>query len=134
MVFNYLFIAIGPQDDLSWAELRIVIIWRRDETRVRHEWLPEPWPEEDVDVTGGEGIVEGGSDSRLNRTQRNLADTLRRLLRPSEPLSYETVVKVAAPTLDTVDYYNHNFFYRFVFVRNWWTNTPEVCGVEYSKC
>jgi hypothetical protein len=84
---------VGPHDDLSWAELRIVILWRRDETRVRHEWFAEAWPEENVEVSS-EGVVEGGSDSRLNRTQRNLSDTLRRLLRTSEPLSYETVVKV----------------------------------------
>lgn len=83
---------MGPKDDISWAELRIVIIWRRDETRIRHEWLAEPWPEEGEAIQS-ESVVEG-NDSRLNRTQRHLADTLRRLLRPSEPLSYETIVKV----------------------------------------
>lgn len=37
---------------------------------------------------------DDGFDTKLNRTQRQLSDTLRRLLRPSEPLSYEAVVKV----------------------------------------
>lgn len=73
-----------------------MIIWRRDESRVRHEWLSERWPEEE-DGGEGAGAEQGralGGEGRVNKTQKQLADTLRRLLRPTEVLSYETVVKV----------------------------------------
>lgn len=61
--------------------LRIVIIWRRDTSHIKYEWLSEAW----------------GDDSG-NETNQRLEETIGRLLRSSEALSYEAVVKVRLST------------------------------------
>lgn len=54
--------------------LRIVILWRRDTSHVKYEWITDKWD--------------------LNDTTQKLESTISRLLRSSEALSYEAFVNV----------------------------------------
>lgn len=58
--------------------LSVVIIWRRDTSHIKYEWLSDKWDVEE----------------RLNDTAEKLENTIGRLLRSSEALSYEAFVKV----------------------------------------
>lgn len=53
-----------------------MIIWRRDTSHVKYEWLSRKWENED----------------NLNDTVYKLENTITRLLRSSEALSYEALV------------------------------------------
>ncbi|XP_025835786.1 dnaJ homolog subfamily C member 16-like [Agrilus planipennis] len=57
--------------------LRIVIIWRRDTSQVKYEWLPDKWEIE----------------NDLNETVNKLETTISKLLKSSEALTYEAFVK-----------------------------------------
>lgn len=66
----------SPMDPL----LHIVIIWRRDASHLKYEWLPT-------------GCIEATQDeNQWNETRRNLEHTLQRLLRVSEALPYAAKV------------------------------------------
>ncbi|KAF5291126.1 hypothetical protein FQA39_LY14368 [Lamprigera yunnana] len=56
--------------------LSIVIIWRRDTSHVKYEWLPDKWKLED----------------NLNDTVSKLESTISRLLKSTEALTYEALV------------------------------------------
>lgn len=58
--------------------LRVVIIWRKDISRIKYEWVKCKWELE----------------SNLNDTTEILESTITRLIRSSEVLSYEASVKV----------------------------------------
>lgn len=59
--------------------LGIVILWRKDTSRVKYEWLSSKWEIEE----------------NLNDTTSLLESTINRLLRSSEKPTYEAFVKVS---------------------------------------
>lgn len=59
--------------------LRIVILWRKDTSHIKYEWLSSKWEIE----------------NNLNDTTSLLENTISRLLRSSEKLTYEALVKVS---------------------------------------
>jgi DnaJ family protein C protein 16 len=60
--------------------LHIVIIWRRDASHLKYEWLPYGW-------------IETVQDDRIwNETRRHLEKTIQKLLRANEALPYAAVV------------------------------------------
>lgn len=66
-----------PDGEVVEPLLSIVIIWRRDTSHIKYEWLSEKWELE----------------KDLNDTAHKLESTITRLLRTSEALSYEAFVK-----------------------------------------
>lgn len=60
--------------------LSVVILWRRDTSHLKYEWLNEKWETDD--------------EAKLNSTTLKLENTISRLLRSTEALSYEAFVKV----------------------------------------
>lgn len=56
--------------------LRIVILWRRDTSHIKYEWITDKWEWE----------------TNLNQTTQKLDSTISRLLRSSEALTYEAFV------------------------------------------
>jgi DnaJ homolog subfamily C member 16 len=68
--------------------LRIVVIWRRDANHVKYEWVHG--------ITFNNIHPENESAAAtINNTKTKLDDTIQRLLRASEALSYEAEVKVS---------------------------------------
>ena len=69
--------------------LRLVIIWRRDTSHIKYEWVN--------DATLHEPIIdaEDTTEHNFNKTKEKLENTIQRLLRASEALSYEAEVKVS---------------------------------------
>lgn len=67
--------------------LRLVVIWRRDTSHIKYEW-----------VSGIslhiERLNNETDEYNYNVTKRKLGESIQRLLRASESLSYEAVVKV----------------------------------------
>ncbi|XP_052750652.1 dnaJ homolog subfamily C member 16 [Galleria mellonella] len=85
-------LANGSGSDISEMEHRIVVIWRREATRVQYEWLNETWP------TCGRAHCDQPGDllryqQQLNETKLALDRLLRRLLKTSEVMAYETYVQ-----------------------------------------
>lgn len=70
----------SPLDPL----LHIVIIWRRDSSHLKYEWLPNDWMEATRD------------ENQWNETRRDLEQTLQKLLRASEALPYAAEVSELA--------------------------------------
>lgn len=70
--------ALMPPDGRENVEpvLRIVLIWRRDTSHVKYEWLEDKWE----------------SEQMFNQTSAKLESTIRRLLHTSEALTYEALV------------------------------------------
>ncbi|GBP43815.1 hypothetical protein EVAR_82247_1 [Eumeta japonica] len=89
-------IANGSGEDTSKLEHRIVIIWRREPSRVQYEWLNETWPT-CVHERCGEGPPTEPEAlayrRKLNETKHALDHLIRRLLRPTELLAYEAQVQ-----------------------------------------
>ncbi|CAG9783439.1 unnamed protein product [Diatraea saccharalis] len=94
-------LAPGAGTDSSQMEHRVVIIWRRETTRIQYEWLNETWP-----VCAHQHCVTGEYPSdpvlreellkyqeRLNETKRALEQLIKRLLKPNEVLAYEAHVQ-----------------------------------------
>ncbi|CAG4906839.1 unnamed protein product [Colias eurytheme] len=84
-------LANGSGIDISSLEHRIVVIWRREASRVQFEWLNETWPtcqhcSDDVEET-----LE--YHERLNETKRALEQLVKRLLKPNEVVAYEAHVQ-----------------------------------------
>jgi DnaJ family protein C protein 16 len=72
-------IAIGegsPAEPL----LHVVIIWRRDSSHIKYEWLPHTW--------------NSARSHEWNETRNRLESTIQRLLHASGALSCEAVIKV----------------------------------------
>lgn len=67
--------------------LRLVIIWRRDTSHIKYEW-----------VSGASLHIKRmdneTAETNFNSTKEKLDNTIQRLLRTSEALSYEAEVKV----------------------------------------
>lgn len=68
--------ALIPDGEDITPLLSIVIIWRRDTSHVKYEWLPNKWEIEE----------------NLNDTVSKLETTISRLLKSSEALTYEALV------------------------------------------
>lgn len=66
--------------------LRVVIIWRRDTTHIKYEWVDEAR----LHIYQ---VDNETADHNYNHTKQKLDDTIQRLLRASEALSYEAEVK-----------------------------------------
>lgn len=68
--------------------LRLVIIWRRDTSHIKYEW-----------VTGAALHIKRRenetAEHSFNTTKAKLDNTIQRLLRTTEALSYEAEVKVS---------------------------------------
>lgn len=60
--------------------LHVVIIWRRDASQVKYEWLPNGWQDAIKD------------DHTWNETRQNLEQTIQKCLKASESLPYTAVV------------------------------------------
>ncbi|XP_013182257.1 PREDICTED: dnaJ homolog subfamily C member 16 [Papilio xuthus] len=92
-------LANGSGIDISEMEHRIVVIWRREPTRIQYEWLNETWPT--CAACGAGGAAGAGGDGyeatryqqRLNDTKRALDNLIKRLLKPTEMMAYETHVQ-----------------------------------------
>lgn len=76
--------------------LRIVIIWRRDTSHVKYEWLDSEWSvQQDTGGDQQDGVAaQSESAANINDTKQRLEETISRLLKSTEALSYEAVVKV----------------------------------------
>ncbi|CAH0406710.1 unnamed protein product [Chilo suppressalis] len=94
-------LAHGSGSDSSEMEHRVVIIWRRESSRIQYEWLNETWPvcghqhcvngEYPVDPTLKDEFIK--YQERLNETKRALEQLIKRLLKPTEVLAYEAQVQ-----------------------------------------
>jgi DnaJ family protein C protein 16 len=65
-----------PEGEFVEPLLRVVILWRRDTSHVKYEWISDKWEWE----------------NNLNQTTQKLDSTISRLLRSSEALTYEASV------------------------------------------
>lgn len=65
-----------PEGNIMEPILSVVILWRKDTSHVKYEWVPDKW-----DV------------KNLNDTQQKLESAISRLLRSTEALTYEAFVK-----------------------------------------
>ena len=81
----------SPLDPLH----HIVIIWRRDSSHVKYEWFSSGWAETISD------------DSQWNETRLNLEQTIQRLLRASEALTYSAEVQELLDEHALVKYMNN---------------------------
>ncbi|KAM3961733.1 dnaJ homolog subfamily C member 16 l(3)80Fg [Aphomia sociella] len=85
-------LANGSGIDTSQMEQRIVVIWRREATRVQYEWLNESWPTCSPPRCSHAAELQV-YQQRLNETKRALDQLLRRLLKSSELMAYEAYVQ-----------------------------------------
>ncbi|CAH0604434.1 unnamed protein product [Chrysodeixis includens] len=94
-------LANGSGSDVSEMEHRIVIIWRREATRIQYEWLNETWPSCAHEHCGAEQFPADPAlrddllkyHERLNETKRALDQLIKRLLKPTEVMAYEAHVQ-----------------------------------------
>ncbi|KAJ0180258.1 hypothetical protein K1T71_003662 [Dendrolimus kikuchii] len=82
-------LANGSGSDTSNIEHRIVIIWRREATRVQYEWLNESWPTCGAHCEPDRAAYQ----LKLNETKRALDHLIKRLLKPTEVMAYEAHVQ-----------------------------------------
>ncbi|XP_063378538.1 dnaJ homolog subfamily C member 16 [Cydia fagiglandana] len=87
-------LANGSGSDTSQMEHRVVILWRREATRIQFEWLNETWP------VCSNGHCDDFSEptnvvyqARLNDTKRALEQLVKRLMKPTEVMAYEAHVQ-----------------------------------------
>lgn len=71
-IYNFL------EGEIIQPLLRLVVLWRRDMSHVRYEWVPGKWD----------------ADKNFSDTTSALEKTITRLLKPSETLPNEASVKV----------------------------------------
>lgn len=76
-------ISKGSNDDKL---LRIVVLWRRDTSHVKYEWVNDA--NLDLHSSGHQS-----SDHLINHTKQRIDHTIQKLLKTSEALSYEAFVK-----------------------------------------
>ncbi|XP_034839889.1 dnaJ homolog subfamily C member 16 [Maniola hyperantus] len=92
-------LANGSGIDMTTLEHRIVVIWRREATRIHYEWLNETWPTcakchpDELGEGGARGEEALRYHERLNETKRALEQLVKRLLRPTEVVAYETRIQ-----------------------------------------
>ena len=70
--------------------LRVAILWRRDLTRVRYDWLDGEWSPDSVG--GGGAAAAAAAESAVNSSHAALRTALQRLLTSNEALALETEV------------------------------------------
>lgn len=91
----------GSGSDISEIEHRIVIIWRREATRIQYEWLNQSWPTcSHAQCTSDHATADPAMKDelfkyheRLNETKRALEQLIKRLLKPTEVMAYEAHVQ-----------------------------------------
>lgn len=66
--------------------LRVVIIWRRDTSHIKYEWVNGA-------TLHGQHKENETAEHNFNNTKQKLDDTIQRLLRTTEALTYEAEVK-----------------------------------------
>ncbi|KAJ2952479.1 hypothetical protein O0L34_g6797 [Tuta absoluta] len=89
-------LANGSGSDDSQMEHRIVIIWRREPSRVQYEWLNQSWPRcanSYCDQASDHNEETLKYQERLNETKRALDQLIKRLLKPTEVMAYEATVQ-----------------------------------------
>lgn len=69
--------SLVPEGEIIQPLLRLVVLWRRDMSHVRYEWVPGKWD----------------ADKNFSDTTSALEKTITRLLKPSETLPNEASVK-----------------------------------------
>lgn len=74
-----LFVFISGEGSPTESTLHIVILWRRDSSHIKYEWLP----------SGLDASVD-----QWNDTKSHLESTIQRLLQTNAALSGEAIVKV----------------------------------------
>ncbi|XP_053625163.1 dnaJ homolog subfamily C member 16 isoform X1 [Plodia interpunctella] len=89
-------LANGSGSDSTKMNHRIVIIWRRESTRIQYEWLNETWPscahQHCSDLAASQPDLLA-YQQKLNETKRSLEQLIKRLLKPNEVMAYETSVQ-----------------------------------------
>lgn len=68
------------------SHLKIVIIWRRDTKHIKYEWIHDARLEETTNI--------GNDEENYNRTKQKIDETIQKLLRSTEALAFEAIVKV----------------------------------------
>lgn len=71
--------ALAGEGSPEETVLHVVILWRRDASHIKYEWLPHTW--------------DSSKSQEWNETRDRLESTIQRLLHSSEALTYEAVVK-----------------------------------------
>lgn len=99
--------------------LRLVIIWRRDTSHIKYEW-----------VSGIslhiQRLDNETAEHRYNTTKRHLFDAIQRLSRTSEALSYEAKVK------DLLDEHAHSILWQVLTkIWNYSEQTIENVGTQH---
>lgn len=82
---NSLSLNSGNNDTL----LKLVIIWRRDTTHIKYEWITEANLHESLNENIGE------DEENYNKTKMKIDETIQKLLRSTEAMSFEAEVKVS---------------------------------------
>lgn len=76
---------------------RLVIIWRRDTTRVMYDWFDETWVKiDDEAYTDNDKEFDEDhlvQESNYNKTRQRLEEKIQYLLRSTDALQYEAVIK-----------------------------------------
>lgn len=80
---NALSVNSGPDETL----LKIVVIWRRDTKHVKYEWIHDAKLEETSNI--------GDDEDNFNKTKQKVDETIVKLLKSTEALSFEAEVKVS---------------------------------------
>jgi len=73
------------------ALLKIVIIWRRDTKHIKYEWIRDAKLEETTNI--------GDDEDNYNRTKQKIDETIQKLLKSTEALTFEAEVKVSCVNL-----------------------------------
>ncbi|XP_037892383.1 dnaJ homolog subfamily C member 16 [Glossina fuscipes] len=98
----------GSSDDKL---LRIVILWRRDTSRVKYEWIN--------DITLNKRFADNQSlDRVINQTKYQIDSTIQRLLKTSEALTYEAFIKnlLDEHAQDFINRWVSKIFYVFDYI------------------
>lgn len=83
---NSLSVNSGPDEPL----LKIVVIWRRDTKHVKYEWI------HDAILVETTNIAE--DENSFNKTKQKVDETIQKLLKATEALTFEAEVKVSLTT------------------------------------
>ncbi|KAH9634817.1 hypothetical protein HF086_012231 [Spodoptera exigua] len=100
----------APPSTASTTQHRIVIIWRREPTRIQYEWLNETWPSCNHAHCSSDHFPSDPAlrkellkyHERLNETKRALDQLIKRLLKPTEVMAYEAHVQRALAALSVL--------------------------------
>lgn len=110
----------GKPSDLDH---RIVIIWRREPSKIQYEWLNDTWPvcthsycsadQYPVDPEERAEVIK--YQEKLNETKHSLEELLKKLLKPNEVMAYEANVQ------ELVDEAALNYLWSAIMkLGSWW--------------